>query len=327
MFVRVLINIFVFTDPLPVKDEWMERVDMTSFLDMDKQTPHRSLFDLSKRIPQKSVHVPAVQNVKAEPRKANEETGPKPGRLRLLQELLLQGVPQKTPASPEAQVAPDIDVLECLTERSVLNGDNEIAAEICFDSYSADPLNLSDSNSVIVESWNREGSLSSVSSASGYSLDSSFESSSHTTNASTQSNIGSDYMDDAITQPLSDDLESILSGSAPSSPCSDDPEYLPDLVEPSKRSKKCRQTPYSRGQESLNRKEKKKLQNKNAAIRYRQKKKAESESVKGEEDILAKHNAELRDKVDQISREIKYMKDLMAEVYKAKRVKIKSQKH
>ncbi|KAL5018950.1 hypothetical protein ScPMuIL_004672 [Solemya velum] len=250
-------------DPLPVEDEWMERVDMTSFLDMDKQN--------------------ATEHVKPEPispPKVKEETNPKPCRLRLLQELLLQGVPQKTPASPEAQVAPDIDVLDSLTEKSslVLSRDHEIAPEICFDSYSADPVSLSDHNSVIIESWNREGSLSSVSS--GFS---SFESSSHTTNASTQSNISSDYMDDGLTQPLSsDDMESILSGSAPSSPCSDDPEYLPDLVENSKRtSRKSRQTPYSRGGgECLSRKEKKKLQNKNAAIRYRQKKKAESESVK-----------------------------------------------
>lgn len=65
-------------------------------------------------------------------------------------------------------------------------------------------------------------------------------------------------------------------------------------------------------------KERKKLQNKNAAIRYRQKKKAEVEGIVSEVQGLEDKNNDLKSKVEDLNREIKYMKNLMEEIYKAK---------
>ena len=59
---------------------------------------------------------------------------------------------------------------------------------------------------------------------------------------------------------------------------------------------------------------KKMEQNKTAATRYRQKKRVEHDLLSVECDELEKRNQELEDKAESISREIKYLKDLMEEV-------------
>lgn len=83
-----------------------------------------------------------------------------------------------------------------------------------------------------------------------------------------------------------------------------------------------RSAPYAkaggRGGRKPDRKERKKEQNRTAALKYRQKKKEETGTVTGEVEQLEERNTELKDKVDSISREINYLKDLLAEVYKAK---------
>lgn len=66
------------------------------------------------------------------------------------------------------------------------------------------------------------------------------------------------------------------------------------------------------------RRERKKEQNRTAALRYREKKRSEQDILQDEADELTTKNDALRDKVDSISREIKYLKDLMAEVEKAR---------
>lgn len=66
------------------------------------------------------------------------------------------------------------------------------------------------------------------------------------------------------------------------------------------------------------RKSKKRDQNKKAATRYRHKKRSEMEIMEEEQSELETKNKELNDKVDSIAREIKYLKDLLAEVYKVK---------
>jgi len=71
-----------------------------------------------------------------------------------------------------------------------------------------------------------------------------------------------------------------------------------------------------------NKKDRKKLQNKNAAIRYRMKKKEEAEGIKGEEFELEEINKTLKTKVDDLQREVKYMKNLMQDVFKAKGIQI-----
>lgn len=75
--------------------------------------------------------------------------------------------------------------------------------------------------------------------------------------------------------------------------------------------------PYSKpGAEE--RRERKKEQNKNAATRYRLKKKAEVEEVKQEEQLLEENNLKLQKEVDELCREIRYLKSLMRDVYRRK---------
>ena len=67
-----------------------------------------------------------------------------------------------------------------------------------------------------------------------------------------------------------------------------------------------------------NRQERKKQQNKDAALRYRLKKKQEADIISTEVGGLEARNTELKDKVEQMTREIKYLKNLLSDVYKAK---------
>lgn len=69
---------------------------------------------------------------------------------------------------------------------------------------------------------------------------------------------------------------------------------------------------------------KKMEQNKTAATRYRQKKRVEQEELHKECEELEKKNHELAEKAESISREIQYLKDLMEEVRKHRRVKTNS---
>lgn len=74
--------------------------------------------------------------------------------------------------------------------------------------------------------------------------------------------------------------------------------------------------------EELNKKDRKKMQNKNAAIRYRMKKREEAMGIKSEEDQLEDINTTLKAKVDDLQREIRYMKNLMIDVLKAKGIRV-----
>lgn len=65
-------------------------------------------------------------------------------------------------------------------------------------------------------------------------------------------------------------------------------------------------------------KKRKREQNKDAATRYRVKKREEQESIQTELCGLEKENVELKDKVASISKEIEYLKNLMLEVCKNK---------
>lgn len=104
----------------------------------------------------------------------------------------------------------------------------------------------------------------------------------------------------------------------------DDPEWIPTSVQlpapdclKSGRKRGGSTKPYSRpGIEE--KRMRKKEQNKNAATRYRQKKKAEVEVILSEEKGLEERNGELQLKVSDLSREIKYLKGLMRDLFKAK---------
>ncbi|XP_035795832.1 probable basic-leucine zipper transcription factor K isoform X2 [Anopheles albimanus] len=74
--------------------------------------------------------------------------------------------------------------------------------------------------------------------------------------------------------------------------------------------------PYGRGTEE--KKSRKKEQNKNAATRYRQKKKAEIEEILIEESKLQERNDELKSKSADLSREVRYLKKLMRELFQAR---------
>lgn len=87
--------------------------------------------------------------------------------------------------------------------------------------------------------------------------------------------------------------------------------------EKSKRSKGgARAKPYSRS--SDDKKSRKKEQNKNAATRYRQKKKAEIEILMGEEKELQAVNDDLTTQVTDVKRQVAFLKNVLREVFTAK---------
>jgi hypothetical protein len=136
---------------------------------------------------------------------------------------------------------------------------------------------------------------------------------------------------ESILSPVSlEDVESLLS-SSPCSPqtvdslsASEPPQkeesYLEaQLKAPLPPKRRGRPAPYQKETpKSSDRKQRKKQQNKDAALRYRMKKKEESCSMTAECDELEKRNHELKEKVETMTKEINYLKSLMAEVYKAK---------
>lgn len=72
------------------------------------------------------------------------------------------------------------------------------------------------------------------------------------------------------------------------------------------------------------RRQKKRDQNKTAALRYRQRKRAEHEALGDECQTLEAQNRELREKAESIEREIQYVKDLLIEVYKARSQRLRT---
>ncbi|XP_053606334.1 activating transcription factor of chaperone isoform X2 [Plodia interpunctella] len=109
--------------------------------------------------------------------------------------------------------------------------------------------------------------------------------------------------------PFVDSSNASPRSSPPSSPRSSSTDE--DWPAPSSRSK-----PYSRP--SDDRRSRKKEQNKNAATRYRQKKKAEIEVLLNEESALRQRHTELGEKCSDLQREIRYIKGLMRDLFKAK---------
>eukprot|EP00914_Ancora_sagittata_P022725 GHVO01045064.1.p1 GENE.GHVO01045064.1~~GHVO01045064.1.p1 ORF type:complete len:169 (-),score=37.55 GHVO01045064.1:277-783(-) len=136
-----------------------------------------------------------------------------------------------------------------------------------------------------------------------------------------------------ILSPVSlEDVESILSSSEPSSPlpaidsepancepAKEESLLAAHLKAPVVAKRRGRPSPYPKDTPKSNdRKQRKKQQNKDAALRYRMKKKEESCTIGTECEQLEEKNRQLKDKVDTMTREIDYLKSLMAEVYKAK---------
>lgn len=156
-----------------------------------------------------------------------------------------------------------------------------------------------------------------------------------------------DWIEDGIeTDGSNMDLESGDSSSQFSSPRSEtssvetnsnyyqDQEWLPDLVnslsqklkknsEKSSNSSQKKRRPYNRcPPDHEDKKSRKKEQNKNAATRYRIKKKLEIEEILEDERRLKKVNKKLNTQFGDAKRELKYLKNLLREMYKAKGILI-----
>lgn len=133
----------------------------------------------------------------------------------------------------------------------------------------------------------------------------------------------------AFSKVTPEDVESILSSEPPSpsstkasSVVTSDTESN-DMWEPPSCSKsaksRSRAKPYEKPKVKTEEKKQRKMaQNKAAATRYRQKKRQEAELVNNECDELEGKNKTLKDKVEQMTNEIQYLKNLLTEVYKAK---------
>ncbi|KQS61788.1 uncharacterized protein LOC6548901 isoform X2 [Drosophila erecta] len=107
-----------------------------------------------------------------------------------------------------------------------------------------------------------------------------------------------------------------------------DEDWVPELIsscsspthttiEPSAAKPKKRTRTYGRGVED--RRIRKKEQNKNAATRYRQKKKLEMENVLGEEHVLSKENEQLRRTLQERRNEMRYLRQLIREFYQERK--------
>lgn len=230
------------------------------------------------------------------------------------------------PSSPE-QVAPIIKIEPACASKDEKIEKLRVVTAVAFDLFENESLRTADVDQSIVYE--------------GLDLTSSID--------TNERMVTFDDAEELIGSPLSaDDIESMLSGSTPTSPCSSSGssiiESSPELYKVISTASigETRFSPYSKTKpsklgkvtsksrapgepvpdhlitEQLTKKDRKKLQNKNAAIRYRMKKKEEAADIKGEEQLLEERNCELRTKVDDLQREIRYMKNLMEDVCRAK---------
>ncbi|XP_014236812.1 myb-like protein Q isoform X1 [Trichogramma pretiosum] len=152
-------------------------------------------------------------------------------------------------------------------------------------------------------------------------------------------------VEDAIGGSSGNSAASCTSSSSPASPCTssngscmssedsnDDPEWSLESAandqaaasavrgKPARgagRKPRASNKPYSRPN-AEDKRSRKKEQNKNAATRYRQKKKQEIKMIIGEEQELVNKNEKLKENVKDLEREIGYLKKLMRDLFKAK---------
>ncbi|CAI5674683.1 unnamed protein product [Oreochromis niloticus] len=128
------------------------------------------------------------------------------------------------------------------------------------------------------------------------------------------------------------DVSKVLCCSPPSSPPKTpsrsrpypEPNYKASPPSPSTTSVKIKSPRGAGGPERAglrlprDKKQKKMEQNKTAATRYRQKKRAEKDSLAEEHVLLERKNVELTEKAESMAREIEYLKELMEEVRMAR---------
>lgn len=286
-----MIFVFLCVDPLDL--DWMESGSLEQFLegmgaDQDNMPATQEVVTVSD-----SIVVMKDTNVNHS----------------VLHDLLTQPITIKQ--SPPVKVSPKPVVPKDLSQIDILEDNIQLDSLQCFiASPSGDVLEVPseisfDSNSSLSKSTSQDGLL----------------------------DVGN--VDQLVTSLSAEEVESLLSGSEPSSPRSSsdgtDPDFSPEQSDDEdftlkscgggkQKGNKRRSGPYNT--KPADRKDRKRDQNKNAAIRYRNKKREEAEHRAEEEEKLSRKNKDLHDKVDQLNREIKYMKDLISEVCKAKGLKV-----
>ena len=121
---------------------------------------------------------------------------------------------------------------------------------------------------------------------------------------------------------VSDESTSLACSEGDSFSCPSSPETPVKQSAATTRPKPTYFAPYPKEKpakvKSPQQKKRKREQNKDAATRYRIKKREEQELVEKELNGLEKDNVELKEKVTSLSKEIEYLKNLMLEVYKTK---------
>jgi len=106
-----------------------------------------------------------------------------------------------------------------------------------------------------------------------------------------------------------------VSVQSPSSGFSDESsQFSTPVSSPEPTSKRTKSKPRLKNSSPIDKKARKRGQNKEAATRYRIKKRGETQTLSGELKGLEDKNKTLKDKVEGLSREIKYLKDLLIEV-------------
>lgn len=211
--------------------------------------------------------------------------------------------PPSPPLSPEEQVAPEI-VLDADANHSALQVLNSGTIE-----FIQSPLSPDDVENVLSSA----GSLST--SPSPTPTPSPSPSSPSTVDTSIL------YTDNSSWSFSSSELYKVVENTDKSRPT---PYSRPHKASKSSKSKGRKQTasispdPSELELELMSKKDRKKLQNKNAAIRYRMKKKQETDEKRTEVQDLEAINVELRQKCDELEREVQCMTGLINEVRKAR---------
>jgi hypothetical protein len=324
------------------RDEWMEQAQLQQF---------QELFDLLDPADDSvdSVTDDVPELVTVEP-----ATQPATGHVSFLQSLLQQNsevttmLSQPTPAvtvmaAPKVQL-PVIKVEPCaspppcssseLTVQPVIDFSMEVATlepvELSFDDAVLPPLSPEDIESLLSSS-DAQSPLSEISSPSSSVLDSS---SCSTVDTSSLYSDDSSFLkspelykivaSDQLHEKKSTELYKIVANDQIHVSKSRSSPYSRSSNSKSAKTKGRKQTacigpdPSDLELEMMSKKDRKKLQNKNAAIRYRMKKKEEAETKRSEVDDLEDTNQQLHEKVADLTRQISYMKDLINDVRKAR---------
>ena len=316
-------------------EEWMENVDLSTFLEPDGSVPIASVEPIVN-VKQEQIFKPEPaciikqETVQPKQKLASLKADVKNNAFELLKSLLTGAISEKTllsgpisitefppqaiiPASPEAEV-PDVNFFteDLLSGMDSYETPETIQIEVKPEQIDSTPvidISQLDNTSVI--------DISQVDLDPEISQD----------DIESLLSSGPSSPEDSITFQTLDTSQLDESFTSSSADSSFDKESNTEvvIVRESKRKakqQKSRPSPYNSDDGMyLTKKDRKKIQNKNAATRYRVKKRQEKDSIQQQENQLLEKNRELREKADSLQREIAYMKELMNEIYKAKGVK------